>query len=55
MDRSIVEVFASGRLCLTRRIYPTRPDSLGIAVYAEGGPARLKLLEAWEMAGIREG
>ena len=52
VDRSIVEVFANGRLCLTRRIYPTRPDSLGVAVFAEGGPAWVKSLEAWEMAGI---
>jgi len=50
-----VEVFANGRLCLTRRIYPTRPDSLGVALFAEGGPARLRALQAWEMAGIWEG
>ena len=55
VDRSIVEVFANGRLCLTRRIYPARPDSLGVAVFAEGGPAGLHSLEAWEMAGIWEG
>jgi beta-fructofuranosidase len=55
VDRSIVEVFANGRLCLTRRIYPTRPDSLGVAAFAEGGDARLCSLEAWDMAGIWEG
>lgn len=54
IDRSIVEVFANGRLCLIRRIYPVHPDSLGIAVFAEGGPAGVDSFEAWEMAGIWE-
>jgi beta-fructofuranosidase len=54
VDRSIVEVFANGRLCLTRRIYPAHPDSLGTAVFAEGGPALVKTVEAWEMKSIWE-
>lgn len=52
VDRSIVEVFANGRQCLTRRLYPTRPDSLGVAAFALGAPASLRSLEAWEMASI---
>ena len=28
--RSVLEVFANGRQCLTQRIYPTRADSLGL-------------------------
>jgi len=55
VDRTIAEVFANGRLCLTRRMYPTRQDSLGVAVFAEGGAARLVSLQAWQMAGIWEG
>ena len=27
IDRSIIEVFANGRQCVTQRVYPTRPDS----------------------------
>ena len=38
IDRSILEVFANGRLCLTSRIYPTRSDSTGIGLFAAGGP-----------------
>lgn len=49
LDRSIVEVFASERLCLTERVYPTRPDSLGIALRAAGGAARLTRFAAWEL------
>lgn len=55
VDRTIVEVFANGRLCLTRRMYPTRADSLGVSVFAEGGSAQLVSLEAWRMAGIWDG
>ncbi len=34
VDHSVLEVFANGRACLTTRIYPTRPDSLGIGLEA---------------------
>ena len=49
LDRSILEVFANGRQCLTQRIYPTRDDSLGIALYSKGGDARVVVLNVWEM------
>jgi len=50
LDRSILEVFANRRQCLTQRIYPTRADSLGIALFAEGGDAIVTHLRAWDMA-----
>lgn len=50
LDRSILEVFANRRQCLTQRIYPTRPDSLGVALFAEGGDAEVESLAAWDMA-----
>jgi beta-fructofuranosidase len=50
LDRSILEVFANGRQCVTQRIYPTRPDSLGVVLFSEGGDAEVESLEAWEMA-----
>jgi beta-fructofuranosidase len=53
VDRTIVEIFANGRLCLTRRMYPTRDDSVGVSAFAEGGAAGLESLQAWQMAGIR--
>ena len=36
-------------LCLTQRIYPTRPDSLDISVFARGGEAILNSLDVWAM------
>ena len=50
MDRSVVEIFANDKLCLTTRAYPTRDDSLGVAAFAEGDSAFLRQLDAWELA-----
>ena len=36
VDRSIVEVFANDRQCLTLRTYPEREDSIGVSVFARG-------------------
>jgi beta-fructofuranosidase len=52
LDRSVLEVFANEQICITDRIYPTRPDSLGIALFARGGPARLTALDVWDLAAI---
>jgi beta-fructofuranosidase len=49
-DRSILEVFANDRICLTQRIFPTRADSTGVAVKATGGACRLRSYESWELA-----
>ena len=50
LDRSILEVFANGRQCVTQRIYPTRPDSLGVSLFARGGSATVPTLDAWDLA-----
>jgi sucrose-6-phosphate hydrolase SacC (GH32 family) len=50
LDGSILEVFANGRQCITQRVYPTREDSTGIALFARAGSARVGTLKAWEMA-----
>lgn len=50
LDRSVLEVFANGRQCLTQRIYPSRPDSLNVRIFACGGQARVNELHAWDIA-----
>jgi len=52
LDRSVLEVFANEHTCLASRIYPTRPDSLGVDLFARRGQVRLKSLEVWEMRSI---
>jgi sucrose-6-phosphate hydrolase SacC (GH32 family) len=49
LDRSILEVFANSRQCVTQRIYPDRADSLGVALFSRGGSATVKRLDAWKM------
>ncbi|MHB8520592.1 MAG: GH32 C-terminal domain-containing protein [Limisphaerales bacterium] len=50
VDKSVVEVFANSRQAVMRRIYPSRPDSIGVKLFSEGGAGRVASLEAWEMA-----
>ena len=50
LDRSILEVFANGRQCITQRIYPTRSDSLGTVLFSRGGSTQIRSLEAWDIA-----
>jgi sucrose-6-phosphate hydrolase SacC (GH32 family) len=49
LDRSIVEVYANGRACLTARIYPSRPDSLGLDLFARGGSVTVTAVDVWEL------
>ncbi len=52
LDRSVLEVYANGRQCLTQRIYPTLEDSLGVRLFSDGGTAAFTSIDAWEMAPI---
>jgi beta-fructofuranosidase len=52
IDRSVVEVFANGRQCLTLRTYPSLADSTGVSVFARGNEAKLVSLAAWQMRSI---
>ena len=52
LDRSVIEVFANNRLCMSSRVYPSRTDSLGVGLFARGGSARIKALDVWEMGLI---
>ena len=50
LDRSILEVFANKRQCVTQRIYPTRSDSLGVALFSAGGSSRITSVDVWDLA-----
>ena len=52
IDRSVVEVFANGRQCLTVRVYPSREDSRGVSVFARGSEAKVISLTAYHMQSI---
>ena len=49
VDKSVVEIFANDRQAIGRRVYPSRGDSLGIALIAAGGEARFEKVTAWRI------
>jgi beta-fructofuranosidase len=49
VDRSVVEVFANDRQAVTRRIYPSRADSVGVVLFSRGGSSKVPALQAWSM------
>lgn len=53
LDKSVVEVFANRRACLTTRVYPSRRDSVHVKLTASGGTARVSRLEAWKLLPAR--
>jgi sucrose-6-phosphate hydrolase SacC (GH32 family) len=50
LDRSILEVFANGRQCVTQRIYPSRADSTQVRLFCKGSAVTVRFLRAWDMA-----
>ncbi len=50
LDKSIIEVYGDDRQCVTQRIYPSRPDALGVSLFCKGGSAKVHSLNAWDMA-----
>ena len=53
LDKPMLEVFANDRQCITQQVFPSRKDSLGVKIYARGGDAIVRTLEAWDMAPAR--
>jgi len=49
VDKSYVDVFANDRQAITRRIYPSRKDSVGVALFSNGSPTRVPVARAWKM------
>ena len=55
LDGSGLEIFVNDRETLTTRVYPSREDSDGLRLYAEGG-VRVNRLQVWEMgSGYADG
>lgn len=52
LDRSVIEVFVNDRIVLSTRVYPTRADSLGVELFAEGGALQVEAGDVWEMGAI---
>ena len=56
IDRSVIEVFANrNQACLTARAYPILPQSVQVALWAQGGTVSCDAIDAWEMGPIQSG
>jgi beta-fructofuranosidase len=51
LDRSVIEVYAGDRVCLTRVVYPESKDG-GVEVFATGGSATVRAFTAWPLRSI---
>jgi beta-fructofuranosidase len=49
VDRSVVEVFADERRCLTGRVYPGE-ESAGVSVRGIGGEATVERIDVWQLS-----
>ena len=49
IDQSVVEIFADQRQAITRRVYPGRPDSTGVILFADDGDATFSKIQTWEI------
>ena len=52
LDRSVLEIFANERQCLTQRIYPSKVNSQEIRLFAKGGSAIALAVKAWDMEQV---
>ena len=52
IDRSVIAVFENRRKCLALRVDPSRNDSVGMTVQAQGKDATLSPLNAWRMNSV---
>jgi beta-fructofuranosidase len=48
IDRSVLEVFANNRQCLTQRIYPTLDESVGVGLFSGAGDVTMTV-DNWEL------
>ncbi len=52
IDKSVVEIFVNGRQCIALRVYPSRTDSLGVSIRAQGQDAFLQKMDSWQLKSI---
>ena len=49
IDKSVIEIFANDLQAITRRVFPARPESVGIYLFSQGGDTTFEQVSAWEM------
>jgi beta-fructofuranosidase len=51
VDKSIIEIFVNGDVCIVQRVYPTRNDSKEVKLFSEDGETLFGKICKWEMDG----
>jgi sucrose-6-phosphate hydrolase SacC (GH32 family) len=49
LDKSMLEVFANGRQCITQVLYPTLKDAVNVQVFADDAPVKVESIKAWKL------
>jgi len=49
VDKSVIEIFVNGDICIVQRIYPTREDSQEVRLFTRDHPVRIKNITKWDM------
>ncbi|WP_127580341.1 glycoside hydrolase family 32 protein [Paenibacillus koleovorans] len=49
VDKSVIEVFVNGEICIVQRVYPMRQDSKQFRLFAKDGAVVAKNVNKWEM------
>ena len=54
LDGSVLEVFINEERALSTRIFPEKPGSTGLDLFANGGTASFPALDIWEMKNMHD-
>lgn len=49
LDKSMLEVFANGRQCITQVVYPTLKDAVSVQLFTEDAPVKVQEIKAWKL------
>jgi beta-fructofuranosidase len=49
LDKSILEVFANGRQCITQVVYPTLNDAVHVKIFADDAPITVHSVKSWKL------
>ena len=49
IDKSVLEIFINGKLCLTHKVYPSLEDSKDVRLFSVGGTIDVPTVNAWKM------
>jgi len=49
LDKSMLEVFANGKQCITQVVYQTLADALNVEVFTEDTPIKVEQIKSWSL------